>query len=302
MKKSQLIVLMVILSFLMIGCKSNKAKGHNWKVYDRSMHITKTHDVNKNWETSLNEMKNEYRRCEDKKIKIPAGYYAQIAFLLNSLGKSDEAREYLLKEKDTYPQSAHFINSLLEIKDVNKKEDKKELLPSVLILPPLNKTIDLKASNTICSVVTKAFIKNGFYVLPMNAVRSYLVNNGMTLDEDVYNISDELLAKYFGSENVLRMKIVQWKSSTTGFHRDSMVVINYNLKSLPSGELIYEGEEHEVHYEQVKVNKTIAVQAALLLTKHIIHQLKEGNDELAVKAVEGMAAEIKKQYKTRINK
>jgi len=59
------------------------------------------------------EVKKIIEQSESKNQRVAPGIYAEYGQLLYENNKKEEAKQYLLLEKSTYPESAHFIDLII---------------------------------------------------------------------------------------------------------------------------------------------------------------------------------------------
>jgi hypothetical protein len=58
-------------------------------------------------------MQKEFQESRAANKPVPPGWHAQLAYLYYQIGKSEEARQELLNEKVTFPESAVLMDRLL---------------------------------------------------------------------------------------------------------------------------------------------------------------------------------------------
>ena len=81
---------------------------------------------------------------------------------------------------------------------------------SILVVPAVNKTLDVDAPNYLLSTLTIPLAEKGFYVFPVNTAKFVLEQEGFYEGEQVHNQSPEALAKLFGADAVLYVTINRW--------------------------------------------------------------------------------------------
>lgn len=104
---------------LMTGCASVTESGYYWGGYSETYYdYIKTPST----ETLTRHIEELYKIVDvskEKSLKVPPGIYAEIGYIKEKLGKSDESAAYYLLESELYPESKPFIERL--IADNNKK-------------------------------------------------------------------------------------------------------------------------------------------------------------------------------------
>lgn len=81
---------------------------------------------------------------------------------------------------------------------------------SILVVPAINKTLDVDAPNYLLSTLTVPLAEKGFYVFPVNTAKFVLEQEGYYEGEQVHRQSPESLAKLFGADAVLYVTINRW--------------------------------------------------------------------------------------------
>ena len=81
---------------------------------------------------------------------------------------------------------------------------------SILVVPAVNKTLDVDAPNYLLSTLTIPLAEKGFYVFPVNTAKFVLEQEGFYEGEQVHSQSPEALAKLFGADAVLYVTINRW--------------------------------------------------------------------------------------------
>ncbi len=81
---------------------------------------------------------------------------------------------------------------------------------SILVVPAINKTLDVDAPNYLLSTLTVPLAEKGFYVFPVNTAKFVLEQEGYYEGEQVHRQPPEALAKLFGADAVLYVTINRW--------------------------------------------------------------------------------------------
>lgn len=81
---------------------------------------------------------------------------------------------------------------------------------SILVVPAINKSLDVDAPNYLLSTLTVPLAEKGFYVFPVNTAKFVLEQEGFYEGEQVHQQSPEALAKLFGADAVLYVTIKRW--------------------------------------------------------------------------------------------
>ena len=81
---------------------------------------------------------------------------------------------------------------------------------SILVIPVINKSLDVDAPNYLLSTLTIPLAEKGFYVFPVNTAKVVLEQEGFYEGEQVHKQSPAVLAKLFGADAVLYVTINRW--------------------------------------------------------------------------------------------
>ena len=109
--------------FLMSGCASKPQTLYNYGSYSESYYNYKK-NMNEEALLRLQEQIEKSIAEADDSIshRVPPGMYANLGYIYLKRGDSKSAKKYFLLEKETYPESAHFMDLLLNKIDASKQE------------------------------------------------------------------------------------------------------------------------------------------------------------------------------------
>lgn len=112
---------------------------------------------------------------------------------------------------------------------------------SILILPPLNETPEVKATYGMLSQMTAPLAEAGYYVLPVALVDETFRQNGLDNAADIHQVAPAKLREIFGADSALYVTVVQYGSTYTLFDSSVRVEAKANLVDLRSGQLLWSG-------------------------------------------------------------
>jgi hypothetical protein len=81
---------------------------------------------------------------------------------------------------------------------------------SILVVPAVNKSLDVDAPNYLLSTLTVPLAEKGFYVFPVNTAKFVLEQEGYYEGERIHQQPPETLANLFGADAVLYVTIKRW--------------------------------------------------------------------------------------------
>ncbi|WP_211451315.1 DUF799 domain-containing protein [Collimonas antrihumi] len=112
---------------------------------------------------------------------------------------------------------------------------------TILILPPLNESPDVKATYSMLSQMSYPLAEAGYYVLPVALVDETLKQNGMTTAADSHGIAPAKLQEIFGADAALYVTVSKYGSVYTVINSAVVVTANAKLMDLKSGALLWSG-------------------------------------------------------------
>ncbi|HEY6100783.1 MAG TPA: GNA1162 family protein, partial [Anaeromyxobacter sp.] len=81
---------------------------------------------------------------------------------------------------------------------------------SILIVPVVNKSVDVNAADYFLSTVAVPVAERGYYVFPVNMVKRVLEDDGLADAGLVHGADPMRLASLFGADAVLYISIERW--------------------------------------------------------------------------------------------
>lgn len=113
---------------------------------------------------------------------------------------------------------------------------------SILVLPPLNNSPDVQATNSMYSSVTYPLAEAGYYVMPVTLVNETFKQNGLTTAADIHNVDTQKLHQIFGADAALYMTVNQFGSSYNVVSSVITVGAKARLVDLKTQAVLWEGE------------------------------------------------------------
>lgn len=112
---------------------------------------------------------------------------------------------------------------------------------SILVLPPVNQSPDVKASHSLLSTATLPLAEAGYYVLPVAVVEETFEQNGLTNANDIRAVSLQKLHKIFGADAVLYLDVTQYGTSYRVIDSETRVTVAAKLVDLRTGKQLWAG-------------------------------------------------------------
>ncbi|WP_139853016.1 DUF799 domain-containing protein [Acinetobacter pullicarnis] len=114
---------------------------------------------------------------------------------------------------------------------------------SILVLPPINDSPDVKATYSYWPTVTVPVAEAGYYVFPMALVDNMFRENGVTNGADAQSIAPQKLHEIFGADAGLYIRIKDYGSKYQIIQSVATVAVEAKLVDLRTGELLWSGEK-----------------------------------------------------------
>ena len=131
-------------------------------------------------------------------------------------------------------------------KPIEKKdyaEFRKSSPRSVLVVPVINRSVDVDAPDYFLSAIARPIAERGYYVFPINLVKRVMEDDGLS-DANMVHGSDTIkLASLFGADSVLYITIERWDSKYALISTVTTVELSYSLKSGSSGQELWKHKE-----------------------------------------------------------
>ncbi|MGM3159738.1 DUF799 domain-containing protein [Dickeya undicola] len=121
---------------------------------------------------------------------------------------------------------------------------------TILVLPPLNHSPDVKAGTSFLSQVTYPLAESGYYVLPVAVTDETFKQNGLTTAQDIQAVSVAKLHQIFGADAALYLDITDYGSKYMVINSETRVTANARLVDLRNGKELWKGSATASSSEQ----------------------------------------------------
>ncbi|ANC01075.1 DUF799 domain-containing protein [Pseudomonas sp. MH2] len=112
---------------------------------------------------------------------------------------------------------------------------------SILIVPPLNNSPDVKASYSMLAQVTYPLAEAGYYVMPVALVAETFRQNGMTTPADIHELPMAKLHEIFGADAALYVTVSDYGTRYMVLSSATIVTASAKLVDLKSGTTLWTG-------------------------------------------------------------
>lgn len=147
---------------------------------------------------------------------------------------------------------------------------------SILVLPPVNNSIEVGATHSYLSVISKPIAERGFYVFPVAVVENYFKSQGMTEPAEIHNIPPKKLQEIFGADAIFYVTIEEWGNKYQVITSTTKVTATGVLVDAGSGTELWRG----THRAQASSDLSGGDNLGSILAKAALSQVvKELTDE-----------------------
>ena len=106
---------------------------------------------------------------------------------------------------------------------------------SLLVMPPLNESPDIKASPSVWAQATRPLAEAGYYVLPVTLVDETFRQNGVSTPNDAQEIPYPKLREIFGADAAVYIRIKQYGTAYAVVVSDTRVAVVARIVDLRTG-------------------------------------------------------------------
>lgn len=121
---------------------------------------------------------------------------------------------------------------------------------SLLVMPPISESPDIKASPAVWAQATRPLAEAGYYVLPVTLVDETFRQNGIETPNDAQDIPYPKLHEFFGADAAVYIKVTRYGTSYVVVATETRVEAEARIIDLRSGELLWQGKAVATSAEQ----------------------------------------------------
>jgi len=112
---------------------------------------------------------------------------------------------------------------------------------TILVLPPVNHTPDIKATNGLLSQMTMPLAEGGYYVVPVTLEVETFHQNGLTVPDEMIQAPAQKLRNIFGADAALYTTVTAYGSVYHVVDSDTVVTADAKLVDLKTGGVLWTG-------------------------------------------------------------
>jgi hypothetical protein len=149
---------------------------------------------------------------------------------------------------------------------------------SILVLPPLDETIEVDAGCGCMSRVTRPLAERGYYVFPVAVVEAMMKENGLPTAGEMHQVSLKKLDEVFGADAVMYLDVKQWGTSYKVIDTGTVVTIEARLVDIKSGTELWRGQKTAELHSSSGASDPIGLLAAALVTQLMTPVMEQSSD------------------------
>jgi hypothetical protein len=121
---------------------------------------------------------------------------------------------------------------------------------SILVVPVTNKSVDVNAPDYFLATIATPLAERGYYVFPVNMVKSVLSDDGLSDANLVHAGDPRRLGELFGADAVMYISIERWDAKYVVLSTSVTVELNYVMKSTHTGQELWSNHQRVVYQPQ----------------------------------------------------
>lgn len=110
---------------------------------------------------------------------------------------------------------------------------------SILVLPPVNKSLDVTAGSAIMASSLKPLSESGYYVFPPTLTYEIFKENGLTEPADIHAVSLKKIRDVFNPDAILYISIIEYGQKYFVIGSAAIVTVNGRLVDAKTGKEIW---------------------------------------------------------------
>ena len=153
---------------------------------------------------------------------------------------------------------------------------------SILVLPPVNKTPEVRAPYSMLAQVTFPLAESGYYVLPVSLVDETLKENGVTQAQDAHELPSAKLREIFGADAALYISMTQYGTVYVLLDSHTTVSAEARLVDLKTDKVLWTGKASASTAEQQNQNQGgLAGMLITAIVKQIVGSVTDQSHPMA---------------------
>lgn len=157
---------------------------------------------------------------------------------------------------------------------------------SVLILPPINHSPEVKATYSVLAQLSHPLGEAGYYVIPVALADETFRGNGLVAPEDIQNVPLNKLRDIFGADAALYVTVEDYGTSYRVISSNTSVLLTARLVDLRTGALLWQGAGYASSAEERSQSGGVLGMLLAAIINQITDSVTEYGHEMAGRADE----------------
>lgn len=160
----------------------------------------------------------------------------------------------------------------------------RELLPrSILVLPPVNESVDVNAPYSWVTTATMPIAEQGYYVFPVAVIDAFMKENGLPNPEDMHAAPLDKISEIIGADAILYVTLEEFGQKFELLNSVTRVHARAEMLDVKSAQVIWTGN---LNYEKANDNGGQGVLGALVSAAitQIGQTIMDGSHDAAILA------------------
>lgn len=117
---------------------------------------------------------------------------------------------------------------------------------SILVMPPINNSVEVNAPYTFLSTISAPLAEKGYYVFPVAVIDQFLRENGLPTPAEMNQVPLDKIRKIIGPDAVLYVTIDDWGQKYQVISSSAVVSSKWRLVDARTGTVLWRGVAHAV--------------------------------------------------------
>lgn len=115
---------------------------------------------------------------------------------------------------------------------------------SIVVIPPMNDSVEVNASYTFLSTISRPLAEKGYYVYPVAVIDTFLKENGLPTPAEMNQIPLDKIREHIGADAVLYVRIKDWGQKFRVISSRSVVKAELTLVDTETGEHLWSAKAY----------------------------------------------------------
>ena len=111
---------------------------------------------------------------------------------------------------------------------------------SILVIPPLNNSVEVNASYSYLSTISVPLAEKGYYVFPVSVIDTFLKQNGLPTPAEMNAIPLDKIREHIGADAVLYVTLDDWGQKFSVLSSSTVVRGSVKLVSTKTGNTLWD--------------------------------------------------------------